>query len=222
MNKLPTELIQYINDKLDFFDQLNFNSTSRGLYYCIKIQPVPYIFLFEMYESFGNENCTYDWMGPIDCCRLDKSPCGYDAYLGHKYGGGDYGACILYQNKSIHTLPNISEFSYFGENCNLMYKFGEGDYGVCIVNQTKFTRNQPPPNVSDFKYFDFDFDTCIYKGINNKTEDSEYYVHATFMFSYSGHEHNVTSVHYEDGSDEIFNQKNFIQKCIDKVNRKNE
>jgi len=210
MDNLPTELVQYIFDQLDYNDQLHMKCVNLGFYYCINIKPIPYIFVFEPIESFGN-NSTYDWINPIDCRRLDE--CRPDNYMGHKYGGADYAACILNQNKSKHNPPNISDFCYFNENCELMYKFGEGDYGVCIVNNNKYNHNKTP-NVSDFKYFDFD------NNINNKTENGEYYVHSTFMFCYSGHEHNITYVEYEDGTVGIFNQTEFVQKCINSMNRR--
>lgn len=40
MEKLPLELLQTINDKLDFFDQLNFKSISKGFYECIQIKQI--------------------------------------------------------------------------------------------------------------------------------------------------------------------------------------
>jgi len=113
MDNLPIELIQYINDKLDYIDQLNFKNIGQGFYDCIKIkQQLPYLLTLGRIHESDSIDYTFYKIIPMDCFRLDEFYPMYQKYLKDKELW-DYDVYVLNSNKYIQKQPDISEFNEF-------------------------------------------------------------------------------------------------------------
>lgn len=129
MNDLPNELIQYINKKLDFFDQLSFKGISQGFYECIRIkQHIPYLLTMTMlYENEGAEYNFYK-IGILDCFRLDKFYLMAQDYI-EEYKMKEYDVFVLNPNKYTQP-PDISEFEDFSFTDGRNYNSSDKDYAL--------------------------------------------------------------------------------------------
>lgn len=129
MDNLPIELIQYINEKLDYIDQLNFKSISQGFYDCIKIkQQLPYLLTLDRFHNSDDLDYTYYRIIPMDCFRLDEFYRMNQKYLENKYLW-DYDVYVLNSNKYIQKPPNICEFDEF--DYSVSYNKDKDSYNSC-------------------------------------------------------------------------------------------
>jgi hypothetical protein len=129
MDNLPIELIQYINDQLDFVDQLNFKNTNKGFYDCIRIkQQIPYLLTLEENHQSDENDYTIYTIYPIDCFRLDEFYRMNQKYFKSKHFW-EYEVYVLNPAKSIQNSPNISEFNSF--DYWVSYNKDMDDYNSC-------------------------------------------------------------------------------------------
>ncbi|ARF12290.1 hypothetical protein Klosneuvirus_4_105 [Klosneuvirus KNV1] len=128
MEKLPIELIQYINEKLDYINQLNFKAISQGFYASIMIQQLPYLLTMYKFHQSDDSNYTFYTIFPMNCFRLDEFYIINQQYLEDKHLW-DYDVYVLNSNKYIqkpHDISDFDEFEYW-----ISYNADIKDYNSC-------------------------------------------------------------------------------------------
>jgi len=136
METLPTEMIQSINDQLDFFDQLNFKNIGKYYYKNIKIKQVlPYLMISGK-ESYESQHPTY-------FIRIDKFHLVFPKLLPPKLLPGEESDSdaeyrsdnlihiiyVLLPDKPITNYMGLGNFflEYKDDNCNIVTKFNNGE-----------------------------------------------------------------------------------------------
>lgn len=148
MDDLPIEIIQVINDQLDFFDQIHFKSSCK--WYCEKIkikQFIPYLLIRKnIAVDYECDGIRYT-LEPTDCICLNKFYVMMSKYTLEK-DGSFYDINILGFNKYTKLAPTISDFYEFDIFDLLVKYIGIGENGICFYDEY----DRIPYELTDYEF----------------------------------------------------------------------
>jgi len=131
MDTLPIEMIQVINDQLDFFDQLIFKNTCKYYYKSIRIKQVlPYLMISDK-ERYESQHPKY--FIPLDkfYLVLPKLRSNEDSDSDSDYRSDNviHIIYVLLPNKHITNYMGLGNFflEYKDDTWKLVTKLNEGD-----------------------------------------------------------------------------------------------
>ena len=174
MDTLPSELLQIINDYLEFVDQINFKSSCKWNYEKVQIkQIIPYLMIRENIYLEHQCDSRHSYIALLECVQLNKLHIRLPEYIKNwSIWHDSYNICVMSPNKynkisckkslfdeirvrepfDYNDLKRVSKIEFyddFPQNTKIRYYLTDFELFYCSESN-ELSLNDEPFNLKTF------------------------------------------------------------------------